>query len=211
MLSPKLKTNVLRLVLGSFLVLVIGCGRPGDKGRIRPPEPLPQRAISPESAPTFKTHNDRFISVRVPTSWNISTVPSTDAKLHMVDFRNSEGMYARVTVVQETSNPGSFPFEIIQNLKRANKSVSADPYRGRIAEKDARGYSYVFQIEDKEWKGWVLSYAQGRNEICFLGQYPASGESSFKGQLQQVMNTLKVVGASKASQSSEVEPVTTNP
>ena len=69
----------------------------------------------------------------------------------------------------------------------------------------------MFQIEKKEWKGWVLSYAQGRSEVCFLGQYPTSGESSFKGQLQQVMNSLKIVEEKKTSHSSKTEPVPSNP
>jgi hypothetical protein len=176
-----------RRTLLLLLILFAAAGCRSDRPSPREPDPL---TLS-RPAVHAQRYADEALSLEVPAGWTVSAVPGQDSNVHAVNLTGPAGVYARLTLIRETPAPGSFPAEVLENLRRATPGLPNEPYETQLARRVARGFRYRFEKAGTDWVGWVVSYVQDRGEVCALGQFPAKSRD-LEEELKAVLRTLRV-------------------
>lgn len=179
----------------ALLLLQAGCGDTykrsgGLQGAI-------DAGVKEDANSKARRYEDAEVSFERPAMWTAAPVESKDANIYALDISSPDGVYARVTIVRESGDPGSFPFEIVQGMRRNNPSVEADPFNAPLAGREARGYKYRLKADGTSWEGFVVSFTQARSEICFLGQFPAESSEARRKALTDLMNDLHLKNIAK--------------
>ena len=170
-----------------LLILAAAAGCRSDRPSPREPDPLTLN----RPAVHAQRYADEALSLEVPAGWTVSAVPGQDPNVHAVNLTGPAGVYARVTLIRETPAPGSFPAEVLENLRRATPGLPNEPYETQLARRAAKGFRYRFEKAGTDWVGWVVSYVQDRGEVCALGQFPAQSKD-LEEELKAVLRTLRV-------------------
>ena len=173
------------LVLPLILFAAAGCR--SDRPSPREPDPL-TASRSPVHAQRYA---DEVLSLEVPAGWTAAAVPGQDPNVHAVNLTGPAGAYTRVTLIRESPAPGSFPGEVLENLRRATPGLAGEPYETQLARRAAKGFRYRFEKAGTDWAGWVVSCVQDRGEVCALGQFPAKSRD-LEEELKAVLRTLRL-------------------
>lgn len=184
-----LKSTICGVMLACALGLA-GCGDQfkrsgGLQGAI-------DAGVQEESNAKARRYEDAEAAFERPARWTVTPVEAKDENVYVLNIANPENLFARLTLVRESPDPGGFPFEVVQELRRANPSVASEPFTTPFAGHDARGYKYRMKSDGLEWEGWVVSFAHGRSEACFLGQFPADAPATLRAELTTFMNSIQV-------------------
>lgn len=153
--------------------------------------------VQEQSNTKARRYEDAEVSFERPANWTATPIDTKDDNVYSLDIAGPKNMAARLTYLRQSSDPGAFPFEIIQRMRRENPSVEAERYTGILGGREARGYSYKLKAEGIQWEGVVVAFMQGRAEVCFLGQHPAEADPSQHKDLMDLMAGLHLKSLAK--------------
>ena len=177
--------NIMLLALAAMLFLLPGCQ--GRKSRLE--AQIDAGALADTRS---RRYEDAEVFFERPGHWTVTRAAGADANIHALDMQSTAGVYARLTLVRESPAPGALPAEIIENLKRKNDSVQAEPAELALAGRSAKGFRYRFKSEGKDFAGHVVSFGQDRVEVCFLGQYPAELPQLQRDEIELLMKKVRL-------------------
>lgn len=146
--------------------------------------------VQEQSNTKARRYEDAEVSFERPANWTATPIDTKDDNVYSLDISGPNSFAARLTFLRQSNDPGAFPFEIIQRMRRENPSVEADRYAGTLGGREARGYSYKLKADGIQWEGLVVAFTQARSEACFLGQYPADAGADRRKELTDIMAGL---------------------
>ncbi|MBI3830541.1 MAG: hypothetical protein HY291_13555 [Planctomycetes bacterium] len=192
---------MLSILAAAALFCLAGCGDTYKKNGGLPG--AIDAGVQADSNSKSRRYEDAEVNFERPAMWTVTTVESKDPNIYALDITGPGSVYARLTIVRESGDPGSFPFEIVQGMRRGNTSMESEPFTTTLASHDARGYKYRLKADGTSWEGLVVSFTQARSEICFLGQFPTEAGEAHRKAITDLMNDLHLKSTVKKAAESK--------
>jgi hypothetical protein len=186
-------------VMKSFLLclnflLVVSATGCASRSRIARPEPP---ALAVPGTVAWKVHAGETFVFEFPAGWEIQTPAGQDAGLHVVRLHSESGFYGQLTLLRTPPAAGAFAAQVVENLRKDEAGLQAEPYSAQLAGGNASGYRFSFQKEGVAWMGWVLSRPGESGEVCALGRWPVKA-TDLQTQWSVVAQNLRVSATTPA-------------